>query len=151
MVFPLPFMLLMTVAFSVLSCSKPNIGEAEQELVELENDWLQAFFKNDAVFADLFLADDYMGTDEHGDIRNKAQKITEIKAGAHLSTSGLLNNIKVRVYGDMAVVTGRHIMKGLFQSKGYSSPYLWTDTFIRRDGRWQCVASHESKAIPQGK
>ena len=91
------------------------------------------------------------GTDEHGNVKNKAQEIAEIKAGAHLSTSGVLDNIKVRVYGDAAVVTGRRIMKGLFQGKEYRSPYLWTDIFIKREGRWQCVASHVSKAIPQGK
>ena len=123
----------------------------EQELIKLENDWLQAFFKNDGAFADRFLAEDYMGTDEHGDVKDKAQEIAEIKAGAHLSTSGVLDNIRVRVYGDAAVVTGRHIMKGLFQGKEYRSPYLWTDIFIKRGGRWQCVASHASKAIPQGK
>ncbi len=126
-------------------------GSDEQELIKLENDWLQAFFKNDGAFADWFLADDYLGTDEHGEVKNKAQKIAEIKAGTHLSTSGVLDNIKVRVYGDAAVVTGRQIMKGLFQGKEYRSPYLWTDVFIKRGGRWQCVASHRSRAIPPGK
>lgn len=126
-------------------------GAAEQELVELENGWLQAFFENDGAFAGRFLADDYIGTDEHGNVKTKAQEIAEIKAGAHLSTSGALDNIRVRVYGEAAVVTGRRIMKGLFQGKEYRSPYLLTDTFIRNDGSWQCVASHVSKAIPQGK
>ena len=123
----------------------------EQELIKMENDWLQAFFKNDDAFADRFLADDYMGTDEHGNVKNKAQEIAEIRAGVHLSTSGVLDNIRVRVYGDVAVVTGRRIMKGPFQGKEYRTPYLLTDTFIRNDGSWQCLASHESKAIPQGK
>lgn len=135
-------------------CSRPDLdrdetpseGAVEQELIRMENDWLQAFFKNDGAFADRFLADDYLGTDEHGDLRDKAQEIAEIKAGAHLSTSGVLDNVKIRVYGDAAVATGRRIMKGLFQGKEYRSPYLWTDIFIKRGGRWQCVASHVSKA-----
>ena len=141
----------LAVAVQAQTAPQTQAGSDEQELIRMENDWLQAFFKNDGAFADRFLADDYMGTDEHGDVKNKAQKIAEIKAGAHLSTSGVLDNIKVRVYRDAAVVTGRHIMKGLFQGKEYRSPYLWTDIFIKRGGRWQCVASHVSKAIPQGK
>jgi len=124
---------------------------AEQELIKLENGWLQAFFKADIAFADRFLADDYIGTDEHGNMRTKAQEIEGIKAGAQLSTSGVQDNIKVRVFGDAAVVTGRNIMKGVFKGKPYSSPYLWTDTFIRRGGRWQCVASHVSKPISKQK
>ena len=141
----------LAVAVQAQTAPQTQAGSDEQELIRMENDWLQAFFKNDGAFADRFLAEDYLGTDEHGDVRDKAQEIAEIKAGAHLSTSGVLDNIKVRVYGDAAVVTGRHIMKGLFQGKEYRSPYLWTDIFIKRGGRWQCVASHVSKAIPQGK
>ena len=141
----------LAVAAQAQTPPQTQTGSEEQKLIKLENDWLQAFFKNDGVFADRFLADDYLGTDEHGDVRDKAQEIAEIKAGAHLSTSGLLDNIRIRVYGDAAVVTGRRIMKGLFQGKEYRSPYLWTDIFIKRGGRWQCVASHVSKAIPQGK
>jgi len=141
----------LAVAAQAQAPAQTQAGSDEQELVKLENDWLQAFFKNDGAFADRFLAEDYIGTDEHGNVKTKAQEIAEIKAGAHLSTSGVLDNIRVRVYGDAAVVTGRRIMKGLFQGKEYRSPYLWTDTFIKSDGSWQCVASHVSKAIPQGK
>jgi len=136
----------LAVAAQAPATAQTQAGSDEQALVKMENDWLQAFFKNDDAFADRFLADDYMGTDEHGAVKNKAQEIAEIKAGAHLSTSGVLDNIRVRVYGDAAVVTGRRIMKGLFQGKEYRSPYLWTDIFIKRGGRWQCVASHVSKA-----
>lgn len=150
-----PLVLLLGIFFAcqdqAAAAPRTQAESDEQELIKLENDWLQAFFKNDGAFAERFLADDYMGTDEHGDIRNRTQTITEIMAGAHLSTSGELDNVKVRVYGDAAVVTGRHIMKGLFQGKEFRSPYLWTDIFIKRGGRWQCVASHVSKAIPQGK
>jgi Domain of unknown function (DUF4440) len=119
----------------------------EKELIKLKNDSLQAFLKNDSAFYDRFLADDYIGTDEHGNVKTKAQEIAEIKAGAHLSTSAVQDNVRVRVFGGAAVVTGRNIMKGLFQGKEYSSPYLWTETFIRLGGRWQCVASHVSKPI----
>jgi len=129
----------------------PQSEGVEQELIKLEHDWLRAFFTKDAAFSDRFLAVDYLGTDEHGNFRNKAQEIEEIKAGEHLSTSGAQDNIKVRVFGDAAVVTGRNIMKGVFDGKPYSSPYLWTDTFIKRDGRWQCVASHMSKPIKEQK
>jgi ketosteroid isomerase-like protein len=137
------------VAIQAQTPPQTQTESVEQELIKLENDWLQAFFKKDIAFSDRFLADDYMGTDEHGNVKTKAQEIAEIKAGAHLSTSGVQDNIKVRVYGDAAVVTGRNIMKGLFKGKEYSSPYLWTDTFIKRGGRWQCVASHVSKPISE--
>ena len=143
--------LVFAIAIQAQTPPQTQTESVEQELIKLENGWLQAFFKKDIAFSDRFLADDYMGTDEHGNVKTKAQEIAEIKAGAHLSTSGVQDNIKVRVYGDAAVVTGRNIMKGLFEGKEYSSPYLWTDTFIKRGGRWQCVASHVSKPISKQK
>jgi len=139
------------VAIQAQTPPQTQTESAEQELIRLENAWLQAFFMNDGAFANQFLADDYMGMDEHGNVKTKAQEIAEIKAGEHLSASGVLDNIKVRFFGDAAVVTGRSIMKGLFQGKEYSSPYLWTDIFFKRGGRWQCVASHHSKPLPQQK
>jgi len=143
--------LVFAIAIQAQTPPQTQTESVEQELIKLENGWLQAFFKKDIAFSDRFLADDYMGTDEHGNVKTKAQEIAEIKAGEHLSTSGVQDNIKVRVYGDAAVVTGRNIMKGLFKGKEYSSPYLWTDTFIKRGGRWQCVASHMSKPISEQK
>ena len=139
------------VAVRAQTQTPPKSESVEQELIRLENGWLQAFFAKDAAFADRFLAGNYLGTDEHGAIRTKAEEIEEIKAGEHLSTSGVLDKVTVRVFADAAVVTGRRIMKGLFQGKPYSSPYLWTDTFIKRDGRWQCVASHVSRPISEKK
>jgi len=137
------------VAIQAQTPLQTQTASVEQELTKLENAWLQAFFTKDTAFSDRFLADDYVGTDEHGNVKTKAQEIAEIKAGAHLSTSGAQDNIKVRVFGNTALVTGRNIMKGLFKGKEYSSPYLWTHTFLKRGGRWQCVASHVSKPLPQ--
>ena len=143
--------LVFAIAIQAQTPPQTQTESVEQELIKLENDWLQAFFKKDIAFSDRFLADDYMGTDEHGNVKTKAQEISDLKSGAHLSTSGVQDNIKVCVYVDAAVVTGRNIMKGLFKGKEYSSPYLWTDTFIKRGGRWQCVASHVSKPISEQK
>jgi hypothetical protein len=62
------------------------------------------------------------------------------------------NNIKVRVYGNAAIVTGLGIRAGT--SKGVSfkdRQILWTDTFIKKDGRWQCVASQGTLVAAQQK
>jgi ketosteroid isomerase-like protein len=55
------------------------------------------------------------------------------------------DDMKVRVYGDEAVVTGRNTTKGQFKGRDISGQYRWTDTWAKRNGRWQCVAEHDSK------
>jgi len=49
--------------------------------------------------------------------------------------------MKVRVFGDTAVVTGSDDEKSSYKSKDTSGHYLWSDVFVKREGRWQAVAS----------
>jgi ketosteroid isomerase-like protein len=51
------------------------------------------------------------------------------------------------VYGEVAVVTGKNTIKGTWEDieRDISGPYRFTDVFVRRDGRWQCVASQASR------
>ena len=55
-----------------------------------------------------------------------------------------IDDVKTRVFGDAAVVTGRTHGIGAFEGTGYEVVIRFTDTFMRRAGRWQAVASHAS-------
>jgi ketosteroid isomerase-like protein len=56
--------------------------------------------------------------------------------------------MKVRVYGDAAVVIGRSTEKGQSKGEAFTVLSAWTDTWIKQAGRWRVVAEHVS-AIPQ--
>jgi hypothetical protein len=49
--------------------------------------------------------------------------------------------MKVRIYGNAAVVIGCTTVKGT----AFTGQPMWTDTLVRRDGRWQCVAAQPSE------
>jgi len=123
-------------------------GKVEQELIKIETDWGEAGLKNDFAFMDKILADDFTEATPEGYFITKAQLLAQMKSGEFVATSWVQDDIKVRVYGDAAVVTGRTTTKAQYKGKDVSGQYLWTDTFIKRDGRWQCVATHGSE-IPQ--
>jgi len=55
------------------------------------------------------------------------------------------DEMKARVYGDAAVVTYRWTSKETFKGQDISGQSRWTDTWVKRAGRWQCVASHGSR------
>jgi len=55
------------------------------------------------------------------------------------------DNLKVRVYGSTAVISGLSTEKSQLMGSDTSGQYLFTDTWIKRDGRWQCVATHLSE------
>jgi ketosteroid isomerase-like protein len=115
----------------------------EQELIKLENEWADAWIKRDVAFFDRIEADDYTWTSPWG-VWTKAQDLAELKSGDSVITSWVMDGIKVRVYGDAAVVTGRSTIKEMHKGEDWSRQESWTDTWIKRDGRWQCVAGHSS-------
>jgi len=69
----------------------------------------------------------------------------DLKSGALTLTSLVADEMKVRVYGDAAVVTGRNTLKGKYQGMDINGQIRWTDTWVKHGGRWQCAATHGSK------
>jgi ketosteroid isomerase-like protein len=122
-------------------------ANSEQELVKVENDWSQASMKRDGAALQRFYADDYQFTDADGVTSTKAKEITNLTSGAFRLTAYKFEDMKVRVYGDVAVVTGRNTIKGVWEDikRDISGPYRFTDVFVRRNGSWQCVTSQSSR------
>ena len=119
----------------------------EQELLKLENDWSQASMKRDATALARFYADEYIFTDADGVVTNKAKELKNLTSGAFRLKSYKFDDVKVRKYGDIAIVTGRNTITGVWEdiNRDISGPYRFTDIFVKRDGRWQCVASQSSR------
>ena len=94
---------------------------------------------------DRVLADDWVITETDGSVWTKAQILAAKKTGEDRISTEVTDDIKVRVYGNAAVVTGRNTLKGIFKGRDLSGQERWTDTWIMKAGRWQCVATHISK------
>jgi len=119
-------------------------GTAEQELLNLMQDWMNAEVKADMTFLDQFIADDCVITDPSGAVWTKAQFLAGLKSGEGAVISFVLDNMKARIYGDAAVVNGRMTAKQTFRGQDISGQYQCTDMFIKKGGRWRCVAIHLS-------
>jgi ketosteroid isomerase-like protein len=109
----------------------------------MEKDVLQALYasaeaadKRDKAAMERLTADDYLYHASNGTVQNKTQSIAESMAGSTNWTTRKYDGLKVRIYGDMAVITGTLILSGT--STTYrDGPRRVTLLFIRRDGRWQ--------------
>ena len=119
-------------------------GTVEQELLNLMQDWMNAEVKADMAFLDRFIAEDCVITDPSGVVWTKAQFLGGLKSGEGAVESFTLDNMQARIYGDAAVVNGRMTAKQTFKGQDISGRYQCTDVFIRKAGRWQCVAIHLS-------
>ena len=132
----------------VLALSVPCLSIAqsvEQELKKLEMQWDEAGVKKDVAVYDRLLADDFMLTGPNGNLVTKAQFTAELKSGEDIVFSSTLSDMKVRVYGDTAVVTYVEKAKETFKGQDVSGTSRWTDTWVKHGGSWQCVAAHGSR------
>jgi len=138
----LPVRVLLLVTSTVLFGQEKT---AEQTLLQLENDWSQADLHKDAAALNRILAEDWIGIDFEGTVLNKTQALRGIASDAAALESTILRNMKVRIYGDTAVITGTDTEQGEYHGKDSSGSYVWTDVFVRRNGRWQAVSSQSTK------
>ena len=117
----------------------------EQTLRQLEHDWSQASLKRDLATLDKIIADDWVSIDFQGRTVTKAETIANMKSGSPATQAAGIGEMKVRVFGDSAIVTGSDTEKSTLKGKDVIDKYLWTDVFVKRDGRWQAVASQSTR------
>jgi len=120
--------------------------KVQQGLVQIEKDWCSALVKKDAAALGRILADDYAGVNSRGVSSDKAGDLADLKAPNSL-TSCVDDSVKVRVYGDTAVVMGKGRRAGTYKGEAFKDRQVsYTDVFVRRHGQWQCVASQGTAA-----
>jgi ketosteroid isomerase-like protein len=94
-------------------------------------------------------AADFVGTAPDGKVGDKAQDVSDVKTGKMKAEGVDPDDMKVHVYGNVAVVTGRVTVKGgQYGGQDISGQYRFTDTWVKNKGRWQ-VAASQATAIRQ--
>lgn len=121
---------------------------AEQALKAAERQWMDAFKNHDRETLNRILDDQFIFTDEEGQVFNKTEYI-DAYAQAIKIESYAMDDMTVRVFGDTGVVAGRWTGKLTIDGKDVSETVRFTDTFVKRLGRWRVVASQDTKMPPQ--
>ena len=120
-------------------------SNVEQELIKLDKEWGEAGGKADTAVLARIIADDFIGSSPEG-IADKAKSIADAKAEAAKVTSSTYSSddYVVRLFGnDMAVMTHRATVKGQEKGKAVLDQHRSLHVWMRRQGRWQVVASQE--------
>jgi ketosteroid isomerase-like protein len=111
----------------------------EEELLKLENEFARAVASNDADALEGLLADDWIIVEPNGSIIDKARFLGVIRSGALSHESMESTELRVRLYGNTAFVTGLTTTKGKFMGQDFASCERATDIFVKQTDRWQCV------------
>jgi ketosteroid isomerase-like protein len=127
-----------------------NLSQSEQEVRKLEREWLDAYEQHDAAAMDRIVADDFKLT-QSGAVQTKADILTALKIvrdsgrpEPKLSTE----DVQSRVEGDTVILTGRFIQRMERTGQTRTMEARYTDTYVKRSGRWQVVASQLTR-VPQ--
>ncbi|QSQ20050.1 nuclear transport factor 2 family protein [Pyxidicoccus parkwayensis] len=91
-----------------------------------------------------YLGDGFTLTDTSGNVTTREQTLLELRNKEPRYEVFRNHDMKVRLYGDTAVVNGITSVKGVAGGKAFAAELRFTDTLVKRNGRWRVVASHVS-------
>jgi len=136
----------------VTSAASPACGDDSiaPRIKELESRWEASLLSHDSSAIEKIVADDFIGTSSSGKTGDKNTLLAEAKRDTNTYTSASSSDMTVRMFGpSVAVVTGIAKETGKTKAgKTFTHSYRFTDTWVERNGEWQCVAAH-AMALPK--
>jgi hypothetical protein len=144
-----PVLVTTLLAFAIVPCAHAQEKSADSsatqaKLKEMEDAWGKAFMDKDhgAAAVEPMIADDFAGFNPKGEKRDKTQLLDEMRKQTEQATSFTNDSVDVHVYGpNFATVVGTSTEKGKDKNgKAYSHSYCWVDTWMERNGKWECIA-----------
>jgi ketosteroid isomerase-like protein len=139
---PLVALLAIWASDSTVAQIKPETGSAT--ILRLEAKWNAAYDRGDIATMNSLLADDFIITVEDGGTFSKSGYIAHYgDTTVHVETSEM-SDLKVRMHGKTAVVTGGYHEKGTSKGKPYEYRDRFTDVWMNINGTWEVIAPHYS-------
>ena len=127
--------------FCLCHCSEQkDQRDTERYIVESERQWAESVATGDTSAIERILADDFVGVDPKGHLYTKRQMIDDTRNAPKYFVSNRLNDVKVRFYGTTAIAQGSETWE---KRSGERGRFVWTDTWLQRNGRWKIVAAED--------
>jgi hypothetical protein len=133
-------LLLLAVSLPVITQSTDDRASDRAYIREAESDWAESVASNAVDVLERILSDDFVGVDIDGSHYSKASAIKDYRAGASSFVFDHLDDVQIRFYGNTAVAQGNESWK---KKDGTVGRFVWTDTWIKRNGKWQIVAAED--------
>jgi hypothetical protein len=129
----------LVTALSSFAFGQYKKGSVEDQLIKLDKAWTFAELKGDKKATAALLADDYVGTTQRGEVENKDQYLASVAVNGDMVKA---DDYKVRILGNMAIMTHRATVEGV-RNIQFRSTHVW----MKRGGKWLVVAHHGSRII----
>ncbi|QBB72560.1 nuclear transport factor 2 family protein [Pseudolysobacter antarcticus] len=130
-----------------LSAATPAVADEEKTLRALEQKLCEAFRSSNAEVIGQIEDDNYTLTSSTAKVTGRADDLAEAKNNEPHYDVFSNHDVKLRFYGDTAILNGITSVKGTSAGKPFAADFQYTDTWIKRDGQWKLVASHATKIV----
>src|SRR6266404_1725630 len=125
------------------AASNAKMSGKNMSVKDMENAWEASVGKHDLATVEGFVAADFMGVSSKGKFVNRSEMLSEYKGDKDTYKSAKNEKLNVKMYGpNVAIVTGRAREIGSGKDgKAFDRTFIFTDTWLMRGGKWQCVGS----------
>jgi hypothetical protein len=121
-------LLLALISLSQAPAQKSKDDSQETKLLIMEHLWNEAQVNRDAGVLNAMIGSQFINTEYDGEVSDKAKFLADIKDPQFKPTSLTIQDVKVNMYADAAVVVGIYHTKGMYQNKPYEHFDRFTDT-----------------------
>ena len=142
---------LATMALVSLVCSMALAQSTDDHVADrayirqAEAEWAESVATHDVKVLERIMAGDFEGVYIDGSHYSKADAIKEYRTQPIDFVSNHLSEVQIRFYGQTAVAQGSESWK---KKDGTQGKFVWTDTWIEREGKWEVVAAED--LVPPG-
>lgn len=136
---------------SQMACARAEPGGDEvavREVREFLREAGENEVRRDRAAAERLLADDFVRTGPHGEVWDKPRMLANFpEDDGAASRTVAFEDERIRVYGDVAVVTGLGVVNGAEKSgRVFKLRNRCTFVLVKSEGRWRAVATHQTRA-----
>ncbi|HET9804552.1 MAG TPA: nuclear transport factor 2 family protein [Candidatus Acidoferrum sp.] len=140
-----PASTLLAIFACLLVLTVPSGGAPQSEdaskLIALENLWNQMQLAHDATAMEKMIDENFVLTDYDGSVLSKTQFLASIKDTSIQLAQEMSEGMKLHEHGSTVIVTGATREKGTQNGKAFAHSGRFTDTWMKKNGQWVCVAS----------
>ncbi len=141
---------ILALIFSHACASGPaSVGDDRSDTVALltrtADNWDKAIVRKDRAAIEANMADDFRQIGGAGNVETKASFVEGLMSPSLEIDPYTVEEFDVRLYGDVALLSGRTDMTGRYDGKPFTSHYRYIDVYVRRQGAWKVVSVQISK------
>jgi ketosteroid isomerase-like protein len=129
----------------VQACASPTQSDVVARLTAQADAWDKAIVRKDRAAIEANMADDFRQIDGSGNVETKRSFVDDIVSPDLRIDPYIVEDFDVRLYGDVALLSGRTRMTGAYQGKPFTSHYRYIDVYVRRGGEWKIVSVQISR------